>query len=72
MFKSDRPPLANDQPPNPLVSELTARDYFACEAMTGIAFSAAFPHSLTHPIGNEEAARYAYGIADAMLKERAK
>ena len=45
---------------------MTDRDHFAAAALTGLLGSREWP------IDSEEAARYCYRVADAMLRERAK
>lgn len=53
-------------------SDATLRDYFAAKAMGGFIEYQKYWDEPTHQESCETVARYAYEMADAMLKEREK
>ena len=53
--------------------DMTMRDYFAAQAMTTMFYPAIMESTRTdEALGCSKVAEFAYGMADAMLKERAK
>ena len=53
--------------------DMTMRDHFAAQAMTTMFYPAIMESTRTdEALGCSKVAEFAYGMADAMLKERAK